>query len=208
MSNLPPSAQNNLIIFTRYPEPGKTKTRLIPTLGEEGAAILQRQLTEYTIREAKKLLNQATISIYYTGKDQDSMRGWLGDDLNYYTQATGNLGDRMQSAFNDAFKKGFSRVIIIGIDCPDLNQTLLQEAFNHLINHDLVLGEAVDGGYYLIGLTNVVPELFQDIPWGTNQVLSLTHNIAKKLNLKLSLLPILPDIDRPEDLAIWQKYQE
>ena len=135
------------------------------------------------------------------------MKAWLGDDLNYYPQATGDLGDRMKSAFYDAFQLNFSRVVMIGIDCPDLTINLLQDAFTGLKNHDLVLGKAADGGYYLIGLKQVIPELFQDIPWGTSQVLSFTQKIAEKLNLTTHLLPTLSDVDRPEDLDIWQKYQ-
>ncbi|GBF82780.1 TIGR04282 family arsenosugar biosynthesis glycosyltransferase [Aphanothece sacrum] len=207
MSNLKHSQSNNLIIFTRYPEPGKTKTRLIPALGAQGAANLQRQLTEHTVKEAKKLFPNITISIYYTGQNQQVMQDWLGDNLTYYTQANGDLGNRMKSAFTDSFNLGFSKVIIIGIDCPDLNITILQQAFSCLDNHDLVLGEAADGGYYLIGLKRVIPEVFQNIPWGTSQVLSITKNIAKKINLSTYILPILSDIDRPEDLPIWKKHQ-
>ncbi|MEA5536323.1 TIGR04282 family arsenosugar biosynthesis glycosyltransferase [Crocosphaera sp. XPORK-15E] len=201
-------ALNNytLIIFTRYPEPGKTKTRLIPVLGAEGAANLQQKLTEHTLKEAKKLLNYLAISIYYTGKNKQLMQAWLGDDLTYYSQASGDLGNRMNSAFAESFKLGFSKVVIIGIDCPDLNINILKSAFNYLENNDLVLGEAADGGYYLIGLKKVIPELFKDIAWGTSQVLLMTKNIADQLNLSYHLLPILSDIDRPEDLQIWEKY--
>ncbi|MEM8781058.1 MAG: TIGR04282 family arsenosugar biosynthesis glycosyltransferase [Cyanobacteria bacterium P01_G01_bin.49] len=199
--------ENNLIIFTRYPEPGKTKTRLIPALGAKGAATLQRQLTEHTITEVKKLLQEVTISIYYAGKNLELMQAWLGNAFNYYTQTGEDLGKRMKSAFSDSFELGFSHVVIIGIDCPDLNIALLQEAFSRLKNYDLILGEATDGGYYLIGLKRVIPELFQDIPWGTSQVLPLTKHLSEKLNLKTYFLPMLSDIDRPEDLPIWQKHQ-
>ncbi|MEA5511470.1 TIGR04282 family arsenosugar biosynthesis glycosyltransferase [Crocosphaera sp. UHCC 0190] len=201
------SSNHCLIIFTRYPEPGKTKTRLIPVLGAEGAANLQKQLTEHTVKQAKKLLNNLAISIYYTGKNKELMQAWLGDNLSYYSQARGDLGNRMNMAFIESFKLGFSKAVIIGIDCPDLNINILKNAFNYLENHDLVLGEAADGGYYLIGLKRVIPELFREILWGTSEVLSMTTNIADGLNLSYYLLPVLSDIDRPEDLYIWEKYK-
>ncbi|MGB5595065.1 MAG: TIGR04282 family arsenosugar biosynthesis glycosyltransferase [Crocosphaera sp.] len=206
MSALKSSQTNCLIIFTRYPEAGKTKTRLIPALGAKGAAILQKKLTEHTVKEAKKLIKDVSIYIYYTGNSQEVMKNWLGDDLAYYPQEKGDLGQRMQSAFRESFELGFTNVVIIGIDCPDLNINLIKNAFESLNDHDLVLGEATDGGYYLIGLKLVIPELFAQIPWGTDQVLSLTKNMAKKLMLNTFILPTLSDVDRPEDLYIWEQY--
>ncbi len=194
-----------LIIFTRYPEPGKTKTRLIPALGAEGAAELQRQLTEHTVIEARKLLKEISIAIYYTGSPQKVMESWLGNDLNYFPQSSGDLGNRMKSAFTESFELEFSRVVIIGIDCPDLNIEIIRKGFESLDKNDLVLGEASDGGYYLIGLEKVIPELFQNISWGTNEVLSKTKIIAQQLKLNTVILPVLSDIDRPEDLSIWRK---
>ena len=195
-----------LIIFTRYPEPKKTKTRLIPALGAEGAAELQLQLTEHTITEAKKLMREISTAIYYTGSSQKVMESWLGNDLSYYPQHKEDLGNRMKSAFEDSFKLRFSKVVIIGIDCPELNIAIIRNAFESLDENDLVLGEASDGGYYLIGLRKIIPELFQNIAWGTNKVLSKTKIIAQQLKLNIVILPVLSDIDRPEDLAIWEKY--
>ncbi|ACK66192.1 conserved hypothetical protein [Rippkaea orientalis PCC 8801] len=197
---------DRLIIFTRYPEPGKTKTRLISSLGAKGAARLQRQLTEHTLKQVNPLINQLSFAIYYNGNTQEMMKNWLGNDLSYYPQPEGDLGQKMQSAFADSFNLGYTKVVIIGIDCPALNSTIVQQAFNSLNNHDLVLGKAADGGYYLIGLKQIIPQLFKNIPWGTNQVLSITQTIAEKLNLTYSLLRTLSDIDRPEDLPILKKY--
>ncbi|MGP0128766.1 MAG: TIGR04282 family arsenosugar biosynthesis glycosyltransferase [cyanobacterium endosymbiont of Rhopalodia musculus] len=198
---------HRLIVFTRYPEPKKTKTRLIPALGAEGAAKLQLQLTEHTIIEVKKLMKEISTAVYYTGGSQEVMKSWLGNDLNYCPQQEEDLGNRMKFAFEDSFKLRFSRVVIIGIDCPDLNIEIIGNAFELLDKNDLVLGEASDGGYYLIGLQKIIPELFQNIPWGTNEVLSKTIIIAQQLKLNTFILPVLSDIDRPEDLAIWEKYR-
>lgn len=192
-----------LIIFTRYPEPGKTKTRLIPVLGAEGAAKLQRQMTEQKLVEAKKFQARYPlfVEIHFTGGTQQLMQDWLGN-LTYKQQSQGDIGCRMSAAFQKAFEVGMQRVILIGIDCPDLKADLIAEAFQALNQHDLVLGPAKDGGYYLIGLNYLLPELFRGINWSTSEVLGQTQDIAQKLDLAVAYLPILSDIDRPEDLSV------
>ena len=197
-----------LIIFSRYPEPGKTKTRMIPALGATGAAELQRQMTEHTLNNAQQLLSSRdfTIEVHFTGGSQQLMTTWLGPNLHYVPQVSGDLGQKMRSASTHAFNMGNQRVLIIGIDCPGIDQVILNEAFNSLQNHDLVLGVAEDGGYYLIGLNRPIPQLFHNITWGTDQVLNQTKNIAQQLKLDIHYLTTLSDVDRPEDLTTWQKY--
>ncbi|OKH20454.1 hypothetical protein NIES593_18940 [Hydrococcus rivularis NIES-593] len=198
---------NQLIIFTRYPEPGKTKTRLIPRLGEEGAATLQHQMTEYTLTHARQLqsLLSLSVAIYFTGGNKSLIQDWLGSDLIYQQQSEGDLGQRMQSAFEQGFIVGIKQAVIIGTDCPELNVAILSEAFTALKRYDLVLGPARDGGYYLIGLSRLVPQLFQEIAWGTSEVFAQTKAIAQKLKLSIHCLPCLDDVDRPEDLYLWQR---
>lgn len=197
--------RERLIIFTRYPEPGKTKTRLIPALGKEGAAMLQRQMTEQKLAEANKLQTYSPLSleIHFAGGNEQLMQYWLGSNNTYKRQCKGDIGCRMASAFNESFKTGMKQVILIGTDCPELNAKLMFQAFEELIQHDLVLGPARDGGYYLIGLNQFIPELFKGISWSTAEVLSQTLSIAEKLELAVAFLPTLSDIDRPEDLAVW-----
>ena len=197
-----------LIIFSRYPEPGKTKTRMIPALGKEGAAKLQRQMTEHTLHQARKLLSYRplTVEVHFAGGDRQLMQEWLGSDVTFYQQETGDLGQRMKSAIRRAFAAGMAKVVIIGTDCPDVNPSILTEAFDALERQDLVLGPAEDGGYYLIGLNCPIPQLFNQIQWGTDQVLTQTKNIANKLGLDVYDLPLLADVDRPEDLPIWHKF--
>lgn len=196
--------KETLIIFSRYPEPGKTKTRMIPALGAEGAADLQRRLSEYTIKQARTLrqLREVEIAVYFAGGDINLMRDWLGDDVSYYAQTEGDLGKKMQSAFADNFNQNKERVVIIGIDCPGVDSNVLNSAFTALKDNDLVLGKAEDGGYYLIGLRNFYPELFSNIEWGTSKVFATTKSIAEKSNLTIGFLPVLQDIDRPEDLDL------
>jgi uncharacterized protein len=187
-----------LIIFTRYPIPGEAKTRLIPALGAAGAAQLQRRMTRQTIATAQQTPHP--IQIQFCGGTIDELRSWLGDKLGYEAQTTGDLGDRMAAAFDQGFAAGHDRVVTIGTDCPGIDRTILDQAFTALESHDLVLGPAADGGYYLIGLRRAIPELFQSIAWSTATVRTKTLEIATALNLSYALLPELSDIDRPEDL--------
>ncbi|NEP08202.1 MULTISPECIES: TIGR04282 family arsenosugar biosynthesis glycosyltransferase [Okeania] len=191
-----------LIIFTRYPEPGKTKTRLIPALGAEGAANLQRQMTETTVKKANKLFDFISLSVEvrFVGGDLQLMKNWLGSDLKYQEQGMGDLGERMARGFQSAFNRGMKSVVIIGIDCPSLTSEIILQAFAKLTESDVIIGPATDGGYYLIGLRKITPELFQGINWGTSEVLSKTVAIAQSLKLVIDYLPKLSDIDRPEDL--------
>lgn len=201
------NAKQHLIIFTRYPEPGKTKTRLIPALGAEGAAHLQRQMTEHTISQVKELQMSSAMSfeIRFVGGDLQQMQQWLGSELIYQPQGEGDLGSRMARSFVNAFESGAERVVTIGTDCPGVNAQILAKAFEQLHHSHLVLGPAVDGGYYLIGLQRSVPELFSNIDWGTARVLQQTIDIAQQLNISVGYLPPLADIDRPEDLPIWEE---
>lgn len=199
-----------LIIFSRYPEPGKTKTRMIPILGARGAAELQRKMSEHTLNTARQLLAERNvrIEVHFAGGTKELMSQWLGQDLQYVKQVVGDLGCKMRSAFEGTFNSGDRRVVIIGIDCPDIDRTILNSAFDLLQDRDLVLGSAEDGGYYLIGLNYLIPQLFQNIAWGTDLVLKQTTEIAQKFNLNYDYLPTLADVDRPEDLVVWQKYSQ
>lgn len=160
--------QQHLIIFTRYPEPGKTKTRLIPALGTIGAAKLQRQMTEYAlfqVKELQKLIN-ISLEIRFAGGDLQLMQDWLGAELVYHSQGDGDLGSRMARSLYDSFQGQAKQVVIIGTDCPGLNSHILAQAFEQIYTVDLVLGPAIDGGYYLIALRRFIPELFANIDWG------------------------------------------
>lgn len=202
-------SKEHLILFTRYPEPGLAKTRLIPVLEAEGAASLHRQMAEHTLMQAKKLRSHRDISleIQFTGGTVAQMQSWLGMELIYVAQGQGELGDRMFIAFQRAFDQNAAFVIIIGTDCPELDAGILEQAFEALQQHDLVLGPARDGGYYLIGLQRLVPQLFQGIAWSTTIVLQQTVEIAERAGLTIAYLPSLSDVDHPADLEIWHGIQ-
>jgi hypothetical protein len=204
-----------LIVFTRFPEPGKTKTRLIPALGAKGAARLQRQMTEHIIATAAKVSTRPglTIEVYYEGGNTGLMQEWLGPQFSYLPQEPGHLGRRMAHAFEEAFQGSKGAAVIVGSDIPEISASIIQQAFEGLQKNDLVLGPARDGGYYLIGMKNTIPpetypRLFDGINWGTGKVLSQTLQTARDSGLRFILLEPLGDVDRPVDLHIWQKVKK
>ncbi|MFP6582035.1 MAG: TIGR04283 family arsenosugar biosynthesis glycosyltransferase [Candidatus Hydrogenedentota bacterium] len=205
------ATRKRLIIFTRYPEPGKTKTRLIPTLGALGAADLQRAMTEHALATAQSLVD-IDIEINYTGADEAEMKEWLGKSLHYREQHGDDLGDRMRYAFSATFNDSIDAAIIIGIDCPAITPTLLNTAFDALHTHALTLGPATDGGYYLIGLQRdalspLKEFLFKNIPWGTEEVYPTTVSRLDDQNASWKRLVYLNDIDEAEDLPEWHRHQ-
>lgn len=199
--------QERLIIFTRYPVAGETKTRLIPALGADGAAECQRAMTEQVL-QATNTTRGAT-EILYTGANEELMRAWLGSDYACTVQGEGDLGERMARAFRDAFGAGCERVVIIGVDCPDVTAGVVDAAIDALHSHDVALGPAVDGGYYLIGLRrdamHALPELFDGVVWGGADVFAQTEANAHRLGLSTARLALLRDVDLPEDLPVWER---
>jgi rSAM/selenodomain-associated transferase 2/rSAM/selenodomain-associated transferase 1 len=201
------AATKRLIVFGRYPEPGKTKTRLIPTLGPEGAADLHRQMAHHTFHWAKELASAGSVlvEVHFAGGSEDLMQQCFGDDLPYHAQVAGDLGKRLTAAFQGAFRSGAQQTVVVGTDCPGISRALAEDALRRLSENDLVLGPAADGGYYLIGLRREVPQLFSDIPWGTGEVLDRTLRKATQLKMSVSLLQTLRDVDHPEDLNVWRR---
>jgi len=204
--------KKRLIIFTRYPETGTTKTRLIPLLGAKGAAELHRKMTEHTLAKLKEFSTSDAISIEicYDGGNEHLMKNWLGPDLDYQSQGTGHLGLRMKNSFRNAFESGADTALLIGTDIPDITDTVIQKAFEALEQNNMVIGPAKDGGYYLIGLqrrspSSAMDKLFAGITWGERDVLDKTLDIAKRLGLTFSLVDELEDVDQPEDMPIWER---
>ncbi len=195
-----PQATDHLLLFTRYPQPGQSKTRLIPCLGARGAAELQRRMTEQLMAQLRELpVGRIGITIHYEGGDSEAMGKWLGS-FAYERQAQGSLGARLRQAFALAFAAGARRAVVIGSDCPALTSAHILAAFAGLTKHELVLGPATDGGYYLLGLRRPEAELFAAMPWGREELLARTVEKATALKLATLFLEPLSDVDRPEDL--------
>ena len=197
-----------LIMVTRFPQPGRTKTRLIPVLGAAGAAQLQRRMTELLVARLRGICDRASLAleVHFAGGSLDQMHDWLGDRVTFKPQSAGQLGERLHSAFLQRFREREQPILMVGSDCPGLDEGHITRAVSALQHHDLVLGPAHDGGYYLIGLKRPHPPLFENISWGQSCVLSETIAIAAAQGLSVALLEPLGDIDRPEDLPLWQAY--
>ncbi|MFC1530123.1 TIGR04283 family arsenosugar biosynthesis glycosyltransferase [Gemmatimonadota bacterium] len=198
---------SRLVILTRYPTPGRVKTRLQAALGEEQTALLHGEMVEYTLATASAWSGKARIDleVRIDGASEEEFREWLGSGQAFVTQGEGDLGARMSRSFEDGFNRGDDRIVLIGTDMPQLTPAHLTIAFERLLHHDLVLLPATDGGYGLIGLRSPAPELFTGIAWGSGDVLNATVDKAAGRGLSVSMLKPLGDVDTPEDLPLWER---
>jgi rSAM/selenodomain-associated transferase 1 len=188
-----------LVVFAKYPEPGKVKTRLGSEIGAERAADLYRELLLATIEEASRLAGVDVVVAYTPRTDEEKFEALLGDRCQLLPQHDGDLGERIDAAFRDLLATR-KTAVIIGADSPTLPTAYLRDAFTSLSSHDLTLGPTEDGGYYLVGLQHPQPDLFAGIPWSTDQVFDVTRERARELGLRLRILPVWHDIDTVIDL--------
>ena len=191
---------DELIVFVKRPRPGDVKTRLAREIGAGDAAVLYRLMAEHVLREtAPAGRGYARVVLYAPADAGGDIAGWLpGEEL--APQAAGDLGRRMAGAFATAFAQGALRAVLIGTDAPGLRRELVERAFADLGDHDLVLGPACDGGYYLIGLQAPRPELFEGIEWSTPTVCAATLARAHALGIRHRQLPELRDVDTLADV--------
>ena len=185
------------MIFIKNPEAGKVKTRLAKSIGDLEALQIYKKLLKRTLTVAaqSEVRKQVWYSTFIDKEDEIST-----DTFEKYLQTGSDLGARMSGAFQQAFKDGADRVVIIGSDCPDLNEDVLEDAFKQLENCDLVIGPSEDGGYYLLGMNRFYGALFNDVEWSTESVLESTIDRASEIGLNIEKLPVLNDIDTVEDL--------
>ena len=203
-SRLTPHAA--LVIFAKAPIPGEVKTRLCPPLTPDEAATLHGSFVLDMLERTKlavaklqlpfhRYLACAPSSELVFFKIMEERQG-----VRLLDQVGENLGQRMHRTFVDLFAKGYTHVIIMGTDVPTLPLSVYQEAFTMLGRSDVVLGPALDGGYYLIGLKQPAEQLFTGVPWSTDQVLAVTQQQAKALGLSVELTTAWRDVDTIEDL--------
>ncbi len=189
--------KERLLIFIKNPAAGKVKTRLAATLGDDKALDVYKALTNYTQKITAEL--DVDRQVWYSSyiNDEDS---WSTERFKKRLQKGNDLGERMNSAFEEAFDKGCTKVVIIGSDCPDLTSNHIKKAFSQLDEVDCIIGPSEDGGYYLLGLSKKLPELFKDKEWSTESVLEEAVNTLKLHGFSYELLEELNDIDTEEDL--------
>jgi rSAM/selenodomain-associated transferase 1 len=186
-----------LVIFVRNPVLGQVKTRLAKDIGNERALAIYLQLLEHTLKITRSLSFRKFI--YYADEVSDYDL-WSVPGYTKRMQSGTNLGERMLNSFKELFEQGFTRIVIIGSDCLQLQAENLQEAVTLLESNTAVIGPASDGGYYLLGLTKLYPELFVNKPWSTDQVLTKTIDDFNNQGISYALLEELSDIDDITDL--------
>lgn len=188
------------IIFIKFPEAGRVKTRLGITIGMEKAAGIYRKLAENAVDSIKSTEYDLLIAIDPPEKSHE-FRNWLGD-YEFIEQCSGDLGEKMQNAFEYAFKRGYTRCIVTGSDVPELNSEKISAGFAALASHDTVFGKADDGGYYLAGMSESSKEfsIFSNMIWSTDTVLAETLKRLETRKKTAALLQELCDIDTEADL--------
>jgi len=190
-----------VIVFAKAPEKGVVKTRLAKTVGDASALALYQCFVADVLTMLKS--TDRVLRIYFHPVDAgEQVRAWLGNGLDLFPQCGHDLGEKMKIALTETFAAGFSRAIVIGTDLPDLPPDIIQEAFDLLKDNPAVIGPSLDGGYYLIGFTadDFVPDVFDDISWGTAAVLNHTLNRFRNHRVIPRLLPVWRDIDTTADL--------
>jgi rSAM/selenodomain-associated transferase 1 len=196
-----------IIIFVKFPQEGKVKTRLAKDKGAYFATEFYRICAEHILSEIKKLNknNFASYIYCYSNSEVEMVSGWIGREFIVKPQIDGDLGERMSKSFNEVFNEGFSKVLIIGTDVPDINSDLINNAASKLDENDFVIGPSSDGGYYLLGMNSLNTEIFHDLNWSTSFVLKNTLDKINSLKLKTNLLEELIDVDTKKDLNSWMK---
>lgn len=196
------SIKNAVVLFTRFPESGKVKTRLAKSIGEKNALDFYKVCCEHCFEETKKLGKTTKFAFITENKDISKSKDWLGDDFRIEVQQGTDLGVKMQNAADKILRK-FDRIVILGTDIPDISSDIIQQAFEKLNEYDIVIGPSCDGGYYLIGMNKLHKMIFDDIEWSTERVLEQTITKIEKAGLTYALLPVLRDVDYFDDLKIW-----
>ena len=197
-----------ILLFVKYPEPGKVKTRLAATLGAETAAGIYRRLVAAVVAGLPD--GDDLIVAFDPPEKRAQVAEWLqsllaGRCADLIPQAAGDLGERLEQAFAEAFARGFAKVAVIGSDCIELSPALFSETWQALEIRDAVLGPSTDGGYYLLALRRPCAALFRGIAWSTDAVRAQTLAQAQAAGLAVHELAARPDIDTEAD---WRRAEE
>ena len=197
--------KKGLIVFAREPLPGKVKTRLAASLGDHLAAELYESMLQEVLQTTRQLTGVRT-EIFWACEEESLPLLAERYQSSAQLQSAGDLGQRMQAAFEKMFAAGCDVCCIIGSDAPDLPISYILEAYQSLETRrsDVVFGPCRDGGYYLLGMRQVWPQLFTGISWSSAEVLEQSSAAAARLGLSASLLPRWQDIDTVEDLREYQ----
>ena len=186
-----------IIIFVRNPVLGKVKTRIAAEIGDENALALYKYLLQHTKDITEGL--PVTRFVFYA---DEIITNDLWNGYEKCLQSGIDLGERMSNAFECLFEKGFTKLVIIGSDCFELDEQMITAAFFKLDEYEIVIGPATDGGYYLLGMQSPFKNLFENITWSSNSVFNETIKKINQHNLSVCLLPTLNDVDEAIDIPI------
>lgn len=190
-------------MFAKHWQPGKVKTRLADKIGHENASKVYLAFVEHLTRRLVACGDNRSI-VYSPAESKNEFAKQFSDDWQLLAQSEGNLGQRMANFFAEGLQTN-SKVILIGSDTPDINPERIQEAIDTLDQKDVVLGPCQDGGYYLIGMRKMVPEVFNGIPWSTGKVLENTVRILEEQQIEFGLLATMQDVDELPNLKRLQR---
>lgn len=190
-----------IIVFQKNPEPGKVKTRLAATVGNENALRVYNVLVEHTHKLVAEL---STAKYLYFSNFVDEDQRW--NAYQKRVQKGNDLGLRMFNAIQEVKADGHTEIVVIGTDCFDLTVEILEQAFAALTNSDYAIGPAEDGGYYLIGTRSGDEAVFLGKTWSTEDVYAEAKNSIESIGKTLTELPILSDVDFEEDLKSLRQY--
>jgi len=197
---MPDRHPSAVILFAKAPAVGRVKTRLAVRMAAKEAT----RLYEAFLRDSLAIVRAAKCDLrvlaYTPPEAEAEMKQMASKGFWFHEQAGRDLGERMVDAFKTAFEEGFRRVVILGADSPTLPVRYVNQALRALKRVDVVLGPALDGGYYLVGLAKPRPELFRGVAWSTPKVLSQTIRRIKRTGLSLHLLPPWYDVDAPDQV--------
>ena len=197
---------NALILFARDPILGKVKTRLSPFLKDDVILKLYTCSLQDSLDNIQKVENVD----HFVGVAPSNESGFFtkipGSDIRLFVQEGENLGEELRRAIQARLSEGYKRVVIIGSDSPSLPASYIYRALGS--DKDIVLGPSTDGGYYLIGMAGKVVEVFKDVAWGTEKVLSETLEHLEQNGASLELLPVWYDVDSPDDLKFFKTHLE
>ena len=186
-------------LFAKYWEPGRVKTRLAESIGEQAASHLHREFLASSLATFQSFPAERILA-YWPPDRRPEFAQLAGPTWDLLPQRAGHLGSRIQAYFAAAAESGQERTILIGADSPTLSTTMVQDAFDQLKQHEVVIGPARDGGYYLIGCRGIVPDIFEEIEWGSGRVFEQTIRQLKSTGLSYAVLAPWYDVDRLDDL--------
>ncbi|WP_299130280.1 TIGR04282 family arsenosugar biosynthesis glycosyltransferase [uncultured Winogradskyella sp.] len=190
-----------VIVFVKNIKLGTVKTRLAKTIGHHGAFKVYSELVKVTENATSEL--QIDTRIYFSTALVDHQ--WSNKFK--AVQNGDDLGERMLNAFRDGFKAGYKKIVLIGSDLPDINSKHIEKGIEALETNDVVFGPAEDGGYYLVGLSQLETSIFKNKPWSQTNLLNITLKELEQLKLNIGILEPLNDIDTYEDLIASDFYK-